>query len=170
MSQSQVRLFLDLEAELEQFERQLLELNRFHEKLNTEFNENKEMHEVLEKSEAFFDAVPTSSMLDGGDGGISIISRTRSPLSLGTSNAKEGGDSAARLLDEDYGMETTGMGVHSDFAMSSPPSLAAARGPRAIRTRPFDRPAGTARGLRHRPADTNVSLSAVAQVRCRRKQ
>jgi V-type H+-transporting ATPase subunit a len=120
-------LLESLEAELGQYERQLLELNKFHAKLMAEYNEKIELHEVLSKSQVFFDAVPSSSMLGGGstvnDG--SVISRVTSPLSLGMSGAGGGGDnrfgdSAARLLDEDYGLENHPQnmaGGGGDFAM-----------------------------------------------------
>jgi V-type H+-transporting ATPase subunit a len=50
-----------LERELENNEKQLLELNKFHDKLSLEYNEKIELHEVLAKSASFYNTVPASA-------------------------------------------------------------------------------------------------------------
>jgi len=77
-------LLSELENELEHHERQLLELNKFHEKLTREFNEKVEFHEVLSKSKDFYDAVPFDTL---------TLSTQGNPLAASTP-----------LLEEDFGL------------------------------------------------------------------
>lgn len=71
---SGAQLLESLEAELEQYESQLKELNSYSEKLTTEYNEKVELQEVLEKARRFFmtDAPRLAvSELTSGRGGAS---------------------------------------------------------------------------------------------------
>jgi len=71
--QSGTQLLESLEVELEGYENQLRELNKYSEKLTTEYNEKVELQEVLEKARTFFmtDAprLAVSELTTGGTGG-----------------------------------------------------------------------------------------------------
>ena len=80
-------LLSDLELELEQYESQLLDLNKFSDKLTNEYNEKIELHEVLLKSKDFFNASASAALEMHGAGG-----------------ARAGGSPARPLLEEDFGL------------------------------------------------------------------
>jgi len=89
---SSMAMLEKLETHLEEYEAQLLEFNKFHEKISTEFNEKLEHREVLEKSKDFF-------ALEFSDERVSMPgSATPSPLHVDT------GNSSTPLLDADMGM------------------------------------------------------------------
>ena len=98
----------ELEGELEQYERQLLELNRFSEKLTQEYSEKIELHEVLMKSRDFFNAVPDLTAAAASSNGAALAAETA------------GG---RPLLDEDFGLVNEGMlmrgGTHAAPLSSS---------------------------------------------------
>jgi len=80
-----------LESHLEEYENQLLEFNKFHEKITNEYNEKIEHREVLEKSKDFFS-------LEFFDAEMSLSGHaTPSPLHV------DDGSNSTPLLDADMG-------------------------------------------------------------------